>query len=51
LAEWGLGASKNESSKIFNAYVNAGGNFIDTVNKYTEGASKKCIGGFIASQR
>jgi aryl-alcohol dehydrogenase-like predicted oxidoreductase len=35
----GMGASKNEIRKIFNTYVNAGGNFIDTANKYTEGAS------------
>jgi aryl-alcohol dehydrogenase-like predicted oxidoreductase len=49
--EWGWGASKDESRKIFNAYVNAGGNFIDTANKYTEGASEKYIGEFIASDR
>jgi aryl-alcohol dehydrogenase-like predicted oxidoreductase len=49
--EWGWGASKDESHKIFNAYVNAGGNFIDTANKYTEGASEKYIGEFIASDR
>jgi aryl-alcohol dehydrogenase-like predicted oxidoreductase len=42
--ELGWGASKDESHKIFNAYVNAGGNFIDTANKYTEGASEKYIG-------
>jgi aryl-alcohol dehydrogenase-like predicted oxidoreductase len=36
--EWEWGASKDESRKIF-TYVNAGGNFIDTANKYTEGAS------------
>ncbi len=42
--EWGWGASKDESRKIFNAYVNAGGNSIDTANKYTEGTSEKYIG-------
>jgi aryl-alcohol dehydrogenase-like predicted oxidoreductase len=42
--EWGWGASKDESRKIFNAYVQAGGNFIDTANKYTEGTSEKYIG-------
>jgi hypothetical protein len=26
--EWGWGASKDESRKIFNAYVNAGGNLL-----------------------
>jgi aryl-alcohol dehydrogenase-like predicted oxidoreductase len=49
--EWGWGASKDECRKIFNAYVDAGGNFIDTANKYTEGTSEKYIGEFIASDR
>ena len=38
--EWGWGTSKEECQKIFNAYVEAGGNFIDTANKYTEGTAK-----------
>ena len=49
--EWGWGSSKEESRKIFNAYVDAGGNFIDTANKYTEGTSEKYIGEFISSDR
>ncbi|MFL6327895.1 MAG: aldo/keto reductase [Nitrososphaeraceae archaeon] len=49
--EWGWGASKEECHKIFNAYVDAGGNFIDTANKYTEGTSERYIGEFIASDR
>lgn len=49
--EWGWGASKEECHKIFNAYVDAGGNFIDTANKYTEGKSEKYIGEFITDDR
>ena len=49
--EWGWGASKEECHKIFNSYVDAGGNFIDTANKYTEGTSEKYIGEFIANDR
>lgn len=49
--EWGWGASKEECHKIFNAYVDAGGNFIDTANKYTEGTSEKYIAEFISSDR
>ena len=49
--DWGWGASKDESYKIFKAYVDAGGNFIDTANKYTEGTSEKYIGEFIAGDR
>ena len=49
--EWGWGTSKEECHKIFNVYVDAGGNFIDTANKYTEGTSEKYVGEFIASDR
>jgi aryl-alcohol dehydrogenase-like predicted oxidoreductase len=49
--EWGWGADKDESKKIFDAYVNAGGNFIDTANRYTEGTSEKFVGEFIQSDR
>ena len=40
-----------ECHKIFNAYVHAGGNFIDTANDYTEGTSEKYIGEFITGDR
>ncbi|WP_448530300.1 aldo/keto reductase [Raineya sp.] len=49
--EWGTGADWAESKRIFDAYVEKGGNFIDTANRYTEGTSEKWIGEFIASQR
>jgi len=49
--EWGTGADKDESKRIFDAFVNKGGNFIDTANRYTEGTSEKWVGEFIASQR
>lgn len=49
--EWGWGASKEESARVFDAYVQAGGNFIDTANRYTEGTSEKLVGEFIRSDR
>jgi aryl-alcohol dehydrogenase-like predicted oxidoreductase len=49
--EWGWGASKKESQKIFDAYVDKGGNFIDTANRYTGGTSEKFVGEFVASER
>jgi aryl-alcohol dehydrogenase-like predicted oxidoreductase len=49
--EWGWGADKDESKKIFDAYANAGGNFLDTANRYTEGTSEKFLSEFIASDR
>ena len=47
--EWGWGATKAESKKIFDAYASAGGNFIDTANLYTNGSSEKFVGEFISS--
>jgi len=49
--EWGWGASKEESKKVFDAFANAGGNFIDTANRYTEGTSEKFVGEFINPDR
>lgn len=45
--EWGYGANKEESRNMFNAFINAGGNFIDTANRYTEGTSEIFLGEFI----
>ncbi|MCU0430750.1 MAG: aldo/keto reductase [Cytophagaceae bacterium] len=49
--EWGWGADYDESKKMFDLYCQAGGNFIDTANRYTEGTSEKWVGEFIASDR
>jgi aryl-alcohol dehydrogenase-like predicted oxidoreductase len=49
--EWKWGATKEESKKIFDRFANAGGNFLDTANRYTEGSSEKFLGEFIASDR
>src|SRR5262245_24281331 len=48
---WGLATSKEESRKIFDSFAEAGGNFIDTANKYNEGASESLLGEFIESDR
>jgi len=49
--DWGWGASKEVSRKMFDAFVAAGGNFIDTSNNYTNGTAETFVGEFIASQR
>lgn len=49
--EWGWGASKEESRKIFDAFVEAGGNFIDTANLYTGGTSERYVGEFVKGRR
>ncbi len=45
--EWKWGAEKDESRKMFDTFLEAGGNFIDTANRYTEGTSEKYLGKFI----
>jgi aryl-alcohol dehydrogenase-like predicted oxidoreductase len=49
--DWGWGADFDTSKAIFEAYANAGGNFIDTANRYTEGTSERYVGELIASER
>jgi aryl-alcohol dehydrogenase-like predicted oxidoreductase len=49
--DWGWGASKDESCRIFEAFAEAGGNFIDTANRYTNGTAEKFVGEFISSDR
>ena len=49
--ENGWGADKNVSKEVFDTYVNAGGNFLDTANFYTKGTSEIYLGEFIAAER
>jgi aryl-alcohol dehydrogenase-like predicted oxidoreductase len=49
--DWGWGAPKDEARKIYDAYREAGGNFIDTANIYTNGSSETLVGEFIAGHR
>jgi aryl-alcohol dehydrogenase-like predicted oxidoreductase len=49
--DWGWGAPREESRKMFNAFAEAGGNFVDTSNNCTNGTSEKFIGEFIKSDR
>lgn len=49
--EWGWGASKEGSERMYEAFRDAGGNFIDTANIYTNGTSEKYVGEFISSER
>jgi aryl-alcohol dehydrogenase-like predicted oxidoreductase len=49
--DWGFGASREESKKQFDAFAEAGGNFIDSAINYTNGSSEKLVGEFIASDR
>jgi len=49
--EWPLGTDREASKQIFDAYANAGGTFLDTANRYTEGSSERFVGEFIAEDR
>ncbi|MFE2374829.1 aldo/keto reductase [Streptomyces sp. NPDC059398] len=49
--EWGWGADKETSARIVNAYAEAGGNFIDTANNYTEGSSELILGELLEGRR
>jgi aryl-alcohol dehydrogenase-like predicted oxidoreductase len=49
--EWGWGANRDESRAMFDAFVEAGGNFIDTADGYTGGTSEKMVGEFIGAER
>jgi aryl-alcohol dehydrogenase-like predicted oxidoreductase len=49
--DWGWGASKAESRAIFDRFVEAGGNFIDTACNYTEGTSERFVGEFVGAER
>ncbi|MBW4541247.1 MAG: aldo/keto reductase [Myxacorys chilensis ATA2-1-KO14] len=49
--DWGWGGSYDESRKMFDAFAEVGGNFIDTANLYTNGTSEKYVGEFVKSDR
>ena len=48
---WGWGASKDECRRIFDTFVAAGGNFVDTACNYTDGQSEEIVGELVASDR
>src|SRR5271169_3215675 len=48
---WGWGSSKEESREILDAFFEAGGNFIDTANVYTNGTSESLLGEFLKADR
>ncbi len=45
--EWGYGSDKEESRRVFQTFLEAGGNFLDTANRYTEGTSERFLGEFV----
>ncbi|MBB5851197.1 aldo/keto reductase [Amycolatopsis umgeniensis] len=49
--EWGWGAERDEARKLFDRYVEDGGNFIDTAGTYTDGSSERLLGEFTRDNR
>jgi aryl-alcohol dehydrogenase-like predicted oxidoreductase len=49
--DWGWGAPKEECARILDAYREAGGNFIDTANRYTDGSSESILGELLGEDR
>jgi aryl-alcohol dehydrogenase-like predicted oxidoreductase len=47
-ARWGSGEAGSRA--IFNAYLEAGGNFVDTADVYSSGRSEEMVGSFIAER-
>jgi aryl-alcohol dehydrogenase-like predicted oxidoreductase len=48
---WGWGASKRTVKRILERYAEAGGNFLDTANLYTDGESETLLGDFLKANR
>jgi aryl-alcohol dehydrogenase-like predicted oxidoreductase len=49
--EWGWGNEEKDSKTIFDRYLEAGGNFLDTADGYTMGHSEQLVGKFVAERK
>jgi aryl-alcohol dehydrogenase-like predicted oxidoreductase len=45
--DWGWGSDKGTARGLFNSYVDAGGNLIDTADMYLNGNSEQWVGDFV----
>jgi aryl-alcohol dehydrogenase-like predicted oxidoreductase len=48
---WGWGAPPEESLRMFETFVEAGGNFLDTACNYTDGQSEEVLGELVGRDR
>ena len=48
---FGGSADRAETARILDAYLDAGGNFVDTANNYAGGASEELLGELLAGRR
>jgi aryl-alcohol dehydrogenase-like predicted oxidoreductase len=49
--QWGFGADVATSHKVLDAYVEQGGNFLDTANKYHNGETENILGTWLEGKR
>jgi aryl-alcohol dehydrogenase-like predicted oxidoreductase len=49
--EWGWGSPRDEARQIYDAFREAGGNFVDTANIYTNGTGETLLGEFMSGHR
>ncbi|GAA4523082.1 aldo/keto reductase [Amycolatopsis samaneae] len=49
--EWGWGAEQDDARKLFDSYVERGGNFVDTASTYTNGSAERMLGEFTRDRR
>ncbi len=48
---WGYGAEPADARRLFDAYLDARGNFIDTADGYEFGQSEELLGEFLTDRR
>jgi aryl-alcohol dehydrogenase-like predicted oxidoreductase len=49
--DWGWGTDKDSARRIFDRYVEAGGNLVDTADLYTNGVSEAWVGEFVRDRQ
>lgn len=49
--DWGFGSDEQACAEIYSVFREAGGNFVDTANVYTNGVSEEILGRLVASER
>jgi aryl-alcohol dehydrogenase-like predicted oxidoreductase len=48
---WGWGATEDACRRMFEAFAEAGGNFVDTACNYTDGQSESILGALVGPER
>ncbi|MDQ3034832.1 MAG: aldo/keto reductase [Myxococcota bacterium] len=49
--QWGFGADEKTSHQVLDAFAEAGGNFLDTANKYHGGQTEEIVGRWLEGKR